>query len=375
MALTLTASQARSFSQPLVPPEEQFWERYSPHHEAPLSGITSSVLHALILLGFWGFHWFKEKTALGGWIDSGFTPPQVDPVRLTLGGGGGDPGGKGGGPAGKGVIEEGDFLGDGDVIGGVVDPKQPPPPEHAPLDAKKVEGISTEFNNDAHVKVLVQRGTETWQSLGNLEREAREKLRRAVNPNAGSGQGQGGSGRDGGMDTGRDTGKGSGTGEGVGKLSQREKRVLRWGMTFNTTSGSDYLNQLHGLGAVLALPVNGKPGQYILVKDLQNPGGSMVEDVSSLNKIYWIDDKPESVRALYSVLLAKMPSQRAQVDTSSFVAFFPRSVEDKLLKIELAHLQQKYGARNEEKIHETKFDVIKQGDGYDVRVREIFLRR
>src|SRR5438067_9637644 len=33
----------------LTPPEERFWQRYSPHHEAPLSGVGSFVLHGLVL--------------------------------------------------------------------------------------------------------------------------------------------------------------------------------------------------------------------------------------------------------------------------------------------------------------------------------------
>src|SRR5438552_2825247 len=31
------------------PPEERFWQRYSPHHELSLSGTASLVLHALVM--------------------------------------------------------------------------------------------------------------------------------------------------------------------------------------------------------------------------------------------------------------------------------------------------------------------------------------
>ena len=31
-------------------PDERFWQRYSPHHEFPLSSVSSVMLHALILL-------------------------------------------------------------------------------------------------------------------------------------------------------------------------------------------------------------------------------------------------------------------------------------------------------------------------------------
>src|SRR5689334_1487060 len=33
----------------LVPPEEQFWKRYSPHHEFPLSSATSVALHIIAI--------------------------------------------------------------------------------------------------------------------------------------------------------------------------------------------------------------------------------------------------------------------------------------------------------------------------------------
>ena len=39
------------------PPEERFWKKYSPHHEAPLSGVTSFFIHGLViaLLLSWAF--------------------------------------------------------------------------------------------------------------------------------------------------------------------------------------------------------------------------------------------------------------------------------------------------------------------------------
>ena len=33
----------------LLPPEQRLWQRYSPHNEAPLSGVTSTVIHALVI--------------------------------------------------------------------------------------------------------------------------------------------------------------------------------------------------------------------------------------------------------------------------------------------------------------------------------------
>ena len=44
MAQTLPTSD----NQPLVPPDERFWQRYSRHGELPLSGATSLAVHLLV---------------------------------------------------------------------------------------------------------------------------------------------------------------------------------------------------------------------------------------------------------------------------------------------------------------------------------------
>ena len=44
-----------------VPPEEQFWKRYSPHHEAPLSGISSVATHIVLILMILLIAWVASK--------------------------------------------------------------------------------------------------------------------------------------------------------------------------------------------------------------------------------------------------------------------------------------------------------------------------
>src|SRR5262245_66353698 len=76
-----------------APPEEQFWKRYSPHGEAPLS-LTGSVALHLLTLGV--------MALFGVWLASLFIKPStslpIEPVKFA--GGGGDPRGK---DVGKGV--------------------------------------------------------------------------------------------------------------------------------------------------------------------------------------------------------------------------------------------------------------------------------
>ena len=76
----------------------------------------------------------------------------------------------------------------------------------------------------------------------------------------------------------------------------------------------------------------------------------------------------ESVRSLLSVV-------KNFGRPSYFVAFFPHKIEKKLLDLEMDYANRKYGIKDENMIHETKFDVIRAGGGYDVRVREVVLKR
>src|SRR5262249_43551130 len=77
---------------PLLPPEEQFWKRYSPHQEAPLAGpgsflIPLLAIGILVLSAFSLVRFFRPSRSL-----------PVDAVRLNLGGGGGKPTGEGNAP-------------------------------------------------------------------------------------------------------------------------------------------------------------------------------------------------------------------------------------------------------------------------------------
>src|SRR5437773_917175 len=97
---------------PLVPPEEQFWQRYSAHNEAPLSGVSSTVLHALILLLILGVGWVQSFIQ----ADEQLRPVPIIPARLSEqeGPGGRDKGngpdvpgnGREAGPAPKGNADE-----------------------------------------------------------------------------------------------------------------------------------------------------------------------------------------------------------------------------------------------------------------------------
>jgi hypothetical protein len=317
--------------QPKTLPEEDFWQRYSPHYEFPLSSVTSAAIHiiaiALVIVGL--------VALLNGWW-KGKEPPNVEPIEL-VGGGGGSPSGVGSGP------------GDGappqppkEAVNEKPDPKKPVPVASLPdLPSGAVDPVTLpNYKTDDGPAVDI--GNQAVQAMAALN----ESARKTVFNNLAQGQGQGGSGSGGGMGSGTGTGTGdqTGPGSGKGKLSERQKRLLRWTMVFNTRSGADYLRQLALLQAIIAIPE--PDGQYRVYRVLQRGAMSKIEDLSDIKSIYWIDDRPESVRGLCDAL--GVPGQ-----PQHFVAFFPQALEDRL-----AQLERDYRGLREDQIHSTRFEII-----------------
>jgi hypothetical protein len=136
--------------------------------------------------------------------------------------------------------------------------------------------------------------------------------------------------------------------------------MLRWTLLFNTRTGEDYVRQLRGLGAILAIPVKeGERPEYKVVRDLsQRPARLLDEDLSKIKRIFWMDDKPRSVREVLSTLgLPQRPSH--------FVAFMPHELEQKLLRLEKG-----YGGLEEDQIFETKFRIVERGGRFEPEVVE-----
>jgi hypothetical protein len=143
----------------------------------------------------------------------------------------------------------------------------------------------------------------------------------------------------------------------VGRL-EPITREQRWTLIFNTRNGEDYARQLQALGALLAIPDPSQPERYLVIRDLlKRPADPQPEDLSEIDRISWVDSKPESVDALRRALQLKEPPGR-------FVAFFPKSLEQKLLEMELARAR----GRGEGEIKETRFEIQRVGNSYEPRV-------
>jgi hypothetical protein len=137
------------------------------------------------------------------------------------------------------------------------------------------------------------------------------------------------------------------------KLSTRETRMLRWIIHFDTSNGEEYLRQLRALGGILAIPRDAMGVQYYLIRDLSaKPPKLLEEDVSKIDRIFWIDDKPNSVKPLMEAIgLSQRPDR--------VVVFLPPQFEEKLFELE-----KKYQNLKEDEIYETVFQVTRKDGEY-----------
>jgi len=342
--------QARSASatRPAGPPDERFWKRYSPHGEMPLSMAGSFAFHLLVLGGL-----VLGALYLSALLFRDARSIPVDPVRLDLGGGGGSKTGSGTGKGvGGGVEDVGPDKGGQASVDGA-DEKVTPRPALTPTEKAD---LNVKFDPET-VRYINDTPTEGVKAFARLDEKFRRTLADGINPGAG----KGGTGEGGGKGTGKGTGGGSGEGAGKANLSKREKRMLRWTMKFTANNGPDYVTQLNQLGAMLAIPVTEGPDpQYKIVKDLRKrPAVLEVEDLSQIKRIYWIDDKPNSVSDVMTTLgLSVRPSR--------FVAFMPEELEARLFKMEKEAMERQHGSYDEDRIFETIFRVIPGRGGVEL---------
>jgi hypothetical protein len=312
---------------PLVPPEEQFWQHYSPHHEFPLSSVISVAFYALMAVGLYvAIHY------LAHWFNPAHEPLPVEAIALAAGGGSGGTGGDGGEAPKEDLPQTQDTL-----------PKELQPKVRLtdlPRPDVKPE-IAQEFDpKDADVQRYIEQKNLAVSAFGDLQKNARDQMLKGLGNPGGNGNGNG-------------NGAGNGNGDGPGGriLTDRQKRVLRWTMTFDTVSGDDYRRQLSALGAILGVP---GPESYLIIRDLnRKPAVGKVEDLNQIKRIFWIDNRPDSVGPLAAALGLKPVPEHV-------VAFFPEKMESDLVRKERA-----FRSLTEEQIQETRFRVVKRGSTYE----------
>lgn len=340
----------------LTPPEERFWQRYSPHAEFPLSSAGSLALHLLVfgllvLMAWLGAMLFNHSS-------------QSLPVQaVRLAGGGGNPHSEGDGPNnGAAPIEVGDQPQDS-----AAEDPLPEDIEHPKeIKVKPDPRIKPQFDSPS-TRFLQQPDTSSpvFKRLNKVA--SRIRLTDPEPTAKPSGRGQGGTGSGGGKGDGVGGGIGNGNGVGHGNLTKREKRMIRWVMGFNSQDTRDYLRQLQGLGAILAVPIRetAKGPVYGLIRNLSaRPPKLHNEDVTKLNRIYWFDNNPESAAQVMSIL-------RLRLRPSHFIAFMPEELEKKLYRLEKKYLEEHYPGRTEDDIERTKFQIRRAHGKYVPVMQEL----
>jgi hypothetical protein len=360
-----TASSSDRTSNPtarpdLVPPDERFWERYSPHAEFPLSSAGSLAIHILIF----------GLLALMAWLGAilfshGSRTLPVEAVRLDLGGGGGNRHGTGDGPNNGPAPQEVGQPQDGPENAAPDDIEHP----KTKINVNPGPSLKPQFDKESFrfLQETPTSSAKAFQALSDVTSKLRVPDRKTP------GYGQGGTGQGGGSGKGRGSGVGDGEGPGKGTLTQREKRMLRWSMLFNTRSGPDYVAQLRGLGAILAIPIREDDSgrDYKIVRDLAaRPAPLLDEDISKIQRIYWIDNTPQSVRDVLNDLGIRLPKL-----PSHFVAFMPEELEKKLYALEDAYLKKRHRGLTEDNISETKFRINVVGGRYEPEVIDLKVKR
>ena len=316
------------------PGEDTFWQLHSPRFEMPISYITS----AFIMVGI-----LALILAVSYLSNSG---PKQDPVPIALANDGTDDSGEG--SEGHGGVENPITLGASAPT--AEDISALPHPELIPDVQKDLEQKIKTEDPDSVIPLT----TDKAAAYSTFDKTARDKLLNL-------GQKRGTPGGDG---SGTDN-KGSGVG-GKGAESTRQ-RSMRWTMTFVTSSGRDYLNQLATLKAVIVVPIPPDGKTAYVFKDLINPKpGNFVEEkewMKLAGQIQFCDFRKQSVTEVSAAL-------NMTFTPASFFAFFPRDLEAELARLEVA-----YGNKQADQIQETKFEVTVRGGVSQIIVKEQTLKR
>jgi hypothetical protein len=361
-----TPKPAGPAGRPEAPPEEAFWQRYSPHHEFPL-GTASAV-------GLFG-------AAVGLLIvasvlvnlsrhDERREPPKMDVVEEAQGGGGtGGFGPEGAGPDATGKeskvenVQPQKPVREKDSKAPQVTQafKTPLPKQELKVPVVPPDTKETETGQEQIAAVVTQAQAMEEKARKDVAKamKAAQGRKGVVNPGEGGGSG-GGSG--GGV--GNKKGPGAGTSPTGVVRTKQERRGFRWRIDFSGTA-EQHLAKLRALGITLAVPT-GIPGRFFVMDLNRTPPTRTMTDLSrQMNKVKWFNTKAESVRELARVL--GLPTVPPYV-----VIFLPQKMEQ-----ELADLEQSYKGLNENQIELTEFEIRQRPDGSygPVVIRQVPKRR
>jgi hypothetical protein len=306
---------------PLAPPDEQFWDRYSPHHEFPLSSVGSIAMHVGGLVLFLLALWLLSRMAI--------SDKTAVPMRVMTVAGEGDDGESTGSGGGEQKRPE-----DVDPVRQVL-PKRDVP--QADLD-HVVEDIKPYLPKvPSNQEGLRPEDLPTPKKIAGLDEEMKKALLDGMNGNKGKGPGAGSSGA-------AVEGPGAGT---KGDATSSSNRAVRWELNFKTENGNDYVNQLAAMKATLVIPqpANWKANKAYTNLTAHPPAGEDF-NIDKLPGLYFVDDDPGSAGRLTR-------SMGLDFSPPHFIAFFPKDIEE-----ELAAKERAFRGRKESEIFSTTFKIL-----------------
>jgi hypothetical protein len=330
-----------------APPEEAFWQRYSPHNEFPISSASSVAAFGLGLglLVFLGF--------LAGLArhDERRQPPQMDVVEIE-GGGTDGPGAPGSGPfaQAKGPRAE------------AVEENPKSKPDYPPKTEQTAENLKDPIRKTLEVpQVKLDPGLDDPALFDQIVLEARKDIERDLQRYAPPASKENKGGKVGVKNPGNGGGQGGGSGDKIGPgggnsktgalLTDQERRERRWRIDFSG-SGEQHLDKLRALQITLALPT-GQPNQYFLVDLTRNPPAAIINNLAKQrDKEKWFNSSPASLRELARVLRLRAAPPYA-------VIFLPPAVEKELIRLE-----HDYKGLQEHQIELTEFEIQRRGGQY-----------
>lgn len=264
---------------PQAPPDEQFWQRYSPHHEFSLSSAGSIAVHIGLFALFIVAMWLMAEYAV--------THGTPVPIRtLTVS----DDNGNGNGVPGQGGPQQ-----------NLADPLPPEKAKDFPPDIKLIlPPIPPLAGQGLRPDQLA-----TVRDLPKIAKGTRDQL-----PGGKSGK----------------DGVGPGPGSGAA-------RALRWELIFRTADGSDYLAQLAVMKAKIAVPTPPDWKEYKVFKDLTHPVAEPFNR-EELPALFFIDGEADSAGRLANAL-------GLDYSPPNFIAFFPKEIEEELAAKERAFANRK----------------------------------
>jgi hypothetical protein len=326
------------------PLEEKDWKYYSQHHEMPLSSISSVTIH---ILGV-------ALLVVGGLLAARFSSTS-EPLALDVAT---DPGG-GGNPEGD-PNSAAPATARAETASDVKESSSVKPKSEVEPATPKVESQALPVPESDNGRRIAEESQKASAQAGKAVSEAEKALQQATG--ARPSKGKGGTGAGGGQGSG--FGPGEGSGHDAGIMTKREQRRRRWQLEFHIKRGTtheqavDHLNQFAALGAILAVPEPN--GGFRVFRDVRSrhPRGVHVDDLSEIHRIGFANQEPETAPGLAMELgMPPMPY---------FLAFFPESLEKKMLQMELS-----YRGAPEEDIHQKMHFKVERdpiGGGYDVVV-------